>query len=73
MSPASVFEGSISDRAITEQSGLLPLLERGDSVTADKGFDIQDMLIVHGVLLNLPPFKQGDRQMCPEDVASTKK
>ena len=48
-------------------------LDRGDSVMADKGFDIQDVLITHGVRLNLPPFKEGDQQMCPEDVAATKK
>lgn len=68
-----VFEGSISDRAITEQSNLLALLERGDSVMADKGFDVQDLLITHGVRLNIPPFKKGEQQMCPEDIASTKK
>ena len=68
-----VFEGSISDRAITEQSNLLELLERGDSVMADKGFDIQDILITRGVKLNIPPFKQGERQMLPEEIASTKK
>ena len=71
MSP--VFEGSTSDRAITEQSNLLELLERGDSVMADKGFDIQDILITRGVKLNIPPFKQGERQMLPEEIASTKK
>ena len=70
---SSVFEGSISDRAITEQSNLLELLERGDSVMADKGFDIQDILITRGVKLNIPPFKQGERQLLPEEIASTKK
>lgn len=70
---SSVFEGAISDRAITEESGLLNMLERGDSVMADKGFDIQDLLITHGVKLNIPPFKRKDEQMCPEDLATTKK
>ena len=70
---SNVFEGSISDRAITEQSGLLALLECGDSVMADKGFDVQDLLIEHGVRLNIPPFKQNNMQMLPTDVATTKR
>ena len=70
---SSVFEGSISDRAITEQSGLLEKLDRGDSVMAGKGFDIQDLLVTRGVRLNIPPFKKGDQQMHPQDVAKTKK
>ena len=70
---SSVFEGSISDRAITEQSGLLEKLDRGDSVMADKGFDIQDLLVTRGVRLNIPPFKKGDQQMHPQDVAKTTK
>ena len=40
-----LFEGSISDRDIVIESGLLPLLQFGDSVIADKGFNIQDLLV----------------------------
>ena len=68
-----MFEGSISDQAITEQSGLLECLEHGDSVMADKGFDIKDLLLEYGVRLNIPPFRQGEMQMTPEDLMSTKK
>ena len=70
---SNVFEGSISDQAITEQSGLLEYLEHGDSVMADKGFDIKDVLLQYGVRLNIPPFRQGEMQMTPEDLMSTKK
>ena len=70
---SNVFEGSISDQAITEQSGLLECLEHGDSVMADKGFDIKDLLLQYGVRLNIPPFRQGEMQMTPEDLMSTKK
>ena len=53
---SQVYEGSISDRAITEQSGLLQKLEHGDSIMADKGFDLQDVLVEYGVKLNILPF-----------------
>ena len=69
---SQVYEGSISDRAITEQSGLLQKLEHGDSVMADKGFDIQDLLVEYGVKLNIPPFRQAGRQMTPQELAKTK-
>ena len=35
------------------ESGLLELLEEGDSVMADKGFTVADILYVHGVSLNI--------------------
>ena len=38
------------------KNGLLEKLERGDSVMADKDFDIQHLLVSRGVRLNIPPF-----------------
>ena len=46
---SSLYPGSISDKELTKKSGLLHLLESGDSVMADRGFDIQDELTPLGV------------------------
>ena len=57
---SELFTGSISDRQLTIQSGFLEMLKsvpHGRSVMADKGFNIQDLLVKHGLLLNIPPFK----------------
>ena len=70
---SDVYEGSISDKVITQSSGFIELLDAGDSVMADKGFDVKDMLLEVGVRLNIPPFKSGDRQMPPEDLMATQK
>ena len=70
---SQTYEGSISDRKLVEQSGLLQMLEPGDEVMADKGFLIQDLLAPLGVRLNVPPLLQSNSQMPPEDVAVTKK
>ena len=50
---SKLFPGSISDKELTRQSGILDLLEPGDSVMADKGFDIEEYLIPLGVKLFL--------------------
>ena len=52
---SKVIKGSGSDHAITEQGGIISLLEHGDSIMVDKGFNIQDLLVSHGVHLNIPP------------------
>ena len=68
---SQLYTGSISDREITERSGFLDLsFEANDSVMADKGFTIQDLLPV-GVSLNIPPFLGSSAQMPAEDVVKT--
>ena len=36
--------GHCRDKAIVEDCGILQLLEEGDSVMVDRGFEIQDLL-----------------------------
>ena len=56
-----------------EQCGLLTRLERRDSLMADKGFDIQNLLAGVGVSLNIPSFRHGERQFTPDELSKTKK
>ncbi len=48
--------GRTSDRTITEKSGFLSLLNKGDLVLADKGFTVGDLINKRGAFLNIPPF-----------------
>ena len=52
---SKLFPGSVSDKFIVEQSGVLRYLVAGDLILADKGFLIQGLLPV-GVSVNVPPF-----------------
>lgn len=68
---SQLYTGSISDMEIVVRSGLLSqAFDDGESVMADKGFQIQDILPL-GVTLNIPPFLGGDSQMSAEDVVRT--
>ena len=67
------YEGSISDKKLVERSNLLDLLEVGDEIMADKGFDIQDLLAPLGVKLNIPPFLNSGTQFSSDNVLRTKK
>ena len=61
----------MSDREIVRRSGVLDLpFHDKDSVMADKGFTIKDLLPL-GISLNLPPFLGGSSQMPAEDVVKT--
>ena len=68
---SQLYTGSISDCEIVLRSGILSQsFDDGDSVMADKGFQIQDILPL-GVDLNIPPFLGSDAQMSAEDVVRT--
>lgn len=54
---SDIYGGTISDRELTERCGILQKLQPGDSVMADKGFTIADILEPIGVSLNIPPRK----------------
>ena len=73
---SNMYGGSISDREIVRDSGFLDLLPAagpGTSLMADKGFDIQDLLVPSGMKLNIPPFRKKGEQFSGKDVENTQK
>lgn len=70
---SDLYPGSISDKELTRCCGLLDLLESGDSVMADRGFDIEDDLVLLGVKLNIPPFLKGKQQLSGHERVETRR
>ena len=54
VSPA--YGGSASDRQICERSRLPEMCDPGDSIMADKGFNVQDLFEASMVTINIPTF-----------------
>ena len=52
---SKLYPGSISDKAIVQESGFLNHLTPGDIILVDKGFPIQD-IAPQRVSVNVPPF-----------------
>jgi hypothetical protein len=55
--------GKMSDKQLTIESGLLELLEEGDSVMCDRGFLLEEEFKDIGVELNMPSFLNGRNQL----------
>lgn len=70
---SSLYPGSISDKELTKRSGILDLLEEGDSVMADRGFEIEEDLLLIGVKLNIPPFLRGKKQLSNNELVATRR
>ena len=77
---SQLYTGSISDKQIVFRSGFLGLLSRkkevseileGDSIMADKGFDIGGDLQKIGLQLNIPPFLKEKPQFNENEVIRT--
>ncbi|XP_075553754.1 uncharacterized protein LOC142586391 [Dermacentor variabilis] len=68
---SELFTGCTSDRECVEKRGFLDLkFDTGDSVMADKGFKIKDLLQSKKVMLNIPPFLMHG-QFTPAEVEET--
>ena len=69
---SDLFTGRTSDKRATAKCGIYRMLEEGDSIMADKGFDIKEDL-PKGVSLNIPPFLRGKEHLSIEEESETRK
>ena len=68
---SNLYTGSISDVEITKLSSLIGLLGSGDSIMADKGFDLNKVLDGTGISINTPPFLMSQGQFTKQEVEQT--
>ncbi len=68
---SNLYTGTMSDVEITTFCGIVDLLEQGDSVMADKGFTVENLLKKKGVALNIPPFLEDKGQFSTEEIEKT--
>ena len=69
---SQAYGGRISDKELRKRSKLLEKLEPGDSVMADRGFEIDD-IVPSGVRVNIPPFLDKRPQLEPHEVTKTRR
>ena len=69
---SDLYGGNISDKKLTQLSGLLDLLDPGDAVMADRGFTIDDIL-PSGVTLNVPPRLNDSGQLTESERTTTRR
>ena len=72
---SELWSGRATYKFITKHCGLIELLDEGDNVMADRGFDIQEIMAHKKVTVNIPPTLDRERrtQFSLQDVAETRK
>lgn len=65
--------GRASDKHITENCGILKKLLPGDTVLADRGFNIANEVSIYYATVQIPAFTKGKAQLDPKDVEETRK
>ena len=63
----------LSDKELTQRSGLMEKLQYGDVIMSDRGFNIHEMLAIKGVKVNLPPFMNESGQFSESELLEKKK
>ncbi|XP_045202653.2 uncharacterized protein LOC123556117 [Mercenaria mercenaria] len=69
---SDLWVGSISDKQLTKQSGILELCQQGDAIMADKGFTIADLTTPKGIKLIIPPFRRSNTKFSKREVQNTR-
>ena len=69
---SDLYGGNISDKKLTVECGILKLFECGDSIMADRGFTIEDILPL-GVSLNVPPRMNESGQLTDNERTATRR
>ena len=69
---SNLWGGRISDKGLTKRSKLLEKLEHGDSIMADRGFDVGSIM-PEGTNVNIPPFLGGRPQFEADELVATRR
>ena len=65
--------GRVTDKLITRESGFLKLIDPGDVIIADRGFDICDDIAFYHGKLEIPSFTKGKKQLSQKEVEISQK
>ena len=63
----------MSEREVTQTCSLLDLLEPGESVMADNGFTVSELIEKHGASMNIPPFLEKKDQLSSQEMVMTRR
>ncbi|XP_076368692.1 uncharacterized protein LOC143256005 [Tachypleus tridentatus] len=66
------YGGRASDKFITEDSGFLNNIHPGDTILADRGFDLKDTFGYYGAKMEIPAFTKGKKQLYAVDIEKTR-